>query len=125
MEQYMNADPSESTLLDIPKSWFEDVRFKEIDGEYKIEFDISGEKYNELLENLGLDIVQVDGNVKYSVYFDDDGNLTHIITEFDMDSSAMGANVDAHCVSTSIIKLKNVTVTAPEDADSYQLVANP
>ena len=125
MEQYMNADPSESTLLDIPKSWFEDIKFEEDDGEYSVEFVISEEKYNELLGNLGLDIVAIDGDVEYTVYFDEDGNLTHILTEFDMDVSAMGVGVEAHCVSTSVIKMSDVKVTAPADADSYRLVANP
>lgn len=118
MQQYMGKDPSESTLLDIPESWFKDIRFFEKDGLYTMEFVISAEEYNELFANLGLGMASVNDDVVYVVYFDKDGNLSKIITEFTINVQG----VSADCVSTSNVTLTDVTITAPADADSYTYV---
>ena len=118
MEKYMEADPSESTLLDIPESWFEDVKFEK-KGDYNIlKFVVSGEKYTALFGNIGLNGAEIDGDVEYRIYFDDDGNLTKLVAEFDM--NVMGYT--AHCESVSLITIGDVTVTPPSDADKYQEV---
>ena len=118
MQQYMGKDPTESTLLDIPESWFKDIRFFEKDGLYTMEFVISAEEYNELFANLGLGVASVNDDVVYTVYFDKGGNLSKIITEFTINVQGFSAD----CVSTSDVTLTDVTVTAPADADSYTYV---
>ncbi|MBQ7778943.1 MAG: hypothetical protein IJ404_00465 [Clostridia bacterium] len=120
MEEYMNTDPSESTLLDIPESWFADIKF-EADGKgWALNFVVDGEKWSEVLGNVGLGGT-ISGNVNYKLHFDDDGNIEKLTTTFDMTVSG----VKASCVSESIIKIENVTITPPEDADSYQTVVLP
>ena len=115
MQQYMGKDPSESTLLDIPESWFEDIKFEKSGDAWVLNFVVSGEEYSQYFENIGLG-GEISGNVKHKVYFDKNGNLEKVDTTFDM--SVQG--IDAHCVSTSIITIETVTITPPADADSYQ-----
>lgn len=120
MEEYMGTDPKEDTLLDIPTSWFADVKFEKEGDKWVLNFLISGEKYNEMFDNLDLggDIV---GDVVYKIYFDADGNIEKMITTFDM--TTMG--VKAHCDSVAYITIGNVTVNPPADADSYILTTMP
>ncbi len=114
MEQYMGTDPSESTLLDIPESWFENVKFENEDGVWALNFIVSGEKYTEYYENIGL-AGEINGDITYKIIFDEDGNMQKITTSFDMTISG----VSAHCDSVSIVTIGDVEVTPPADADSY------
>ncbi len=117
MQNYMNTDPSETTLLDIPESWFKDIKFKEEKDGWSLNFVVDGTKYTELFGNLGLN-ASVSGNVKYTLFFDEDGNVEKLNSVFDANVSG----VKAHYVTESIIKIEPVTITPPADADSYQSV---
>ena len=116
MQEYMGTDPSESTLLNIPESWFEDIVFERDDDLWVLSFDISGEKYNEMLNNVGLGSAEIVGDVIYKLYFDDDGNIEKLVSEFDMDVSG----ITARCDTESIITIEDIDINAPADADSYQ-----
>ncbi len=120
MEEYMGADPSESTLLDIPESWFTDVKFEKEGESWVLNFVISAAKYNELLDNLSLNGT-ISGDVVYKLYFDNNGNMTKLTTAFDMVVSGF----TAHCDQVSYITVESVNVTVPADADSYQLTTMP
>ena len=113
-QKYMNSDPSESTLLDLPKSWFEDIKFEKEGEQWVLNFVVSGDKYTELLGNAGLGS-EVNGDVQYKIYFSADGDLEKVDTAFDMTI----AGVKAHCVSTAVVTFGEVTITPPADADSY------
>ena len=115
MQKYMNADPSESTLLDIPKSWFDDIKFEKAEDNWVLNFVVSGEKYTELLSNTGVG-GEISGDVNYQIFFDKEGNLEKVCTTFDMTI----AGVAAHCDSVSLFTLEDVTITPPADADSYK-----
>ncbi len=114
MQQYMSKDPSESTLLDIPESWFEDMKFEAKDDRWVLKFSISEEKYEEMLTKIGNPVDVVD-DVQYEIIFDDDGNLEEIITLFNMEIYG----VSASAVSTSTVSYEQFTITPPADADSY------
>lgn len=118
MEKYMEADPSESTLLDIPESWFEDVKFETSGKSNVLEFEVSGEKFSNFLDNIGLGGATIDGNIDFKIYFDDDGNLTKVVMEFDM----LMAGAEASCVSTSYVTIEDVKITPPSDASTYKEV---
>ena len=119
MEQYMNADPSESTLLDIPESWFENIKFEK-DGEgWVLNFVVSGEKYTETFANVGMQGAVISGEVSHKVFFDADGNLVKVVTSFDMTVSG----VSAHCDSISTVTIGEVAISAPADASTYQEVS--
>ena len=120
MEEYMGTDPSETTLLDIPESWFENIKFEKEGDKWVLKFVVSGAKYTEVFENVGLG-GEITGDVIYKLYFDGEGNIEKMSTVFDM--TMMG--IQAHCDSVSYIKLENVTITPPADADSYQLTTMP
>ncbi len=117
MQNYMGKDPSESTLLNIPESWFKDIKFREEKYGWSLNFVVDGTKYTEFFGNLGLN-VSVSGNVKYTIFFDEDGNVEKLNSVFDANASG----VKAHYVTESIIKIEPVTITPPADADSYQSV---
>lgn len=118
MEQYMGADPSENTLLDIPESWFEDVKFEKSGEDWVLNFVVSGEKYTEVYENAGLTGATITGNVDYKIYFDNDGNIEKLVASFDMNVDG----VNAHCESVSLITIGEVEINPPADADTYRLV---
>ncbi len=120
MEEYMDKDPSESTLLDIPESWYKNIKFQKTGDDWYIKFVISGEKYTEYFAEAGLGGT-ITGDVTHKVFFDDDGNLEKITTSFDLDMQG----ISAHCDSISTVTIGNVTITAPADADSYQAVDIP
>ena len=118
MEEYMGADASENTLLDIPESWFKDIKFEKEDTKWVLNFVITAEKYNEILDNADIG-GEITGDVICKIYFDNEGNIEKMITTFDM--TTMG--VTAHCDSVAYITIGNATVTPPADADSYTLTS--
>ena len=120
MQEYMDTDPSESTLLDIPESWFENIKFEKDGDSWVLKFVVSGAKYTEVFENVGFG-GEISGNVKYNLYFDNEGNIQKMTTVFDMTMDG----IQAHCDSVSYITIEQVTITPPEDADSYQLTVMP
>ena len=117
MEEYMNVDPSESTLLDIPTSWFDNLKFEEDGDRWVLRFNISGQKYTEIFQNVGMDGAVIDGDVTYKIYFDAEGTLKELVATFDMTISG----ISARCVSKSTITIEPITITPPADADTYQL----
>lgn len=119
IRQYLNADPGEGMLLDVPKSYFEGIKFEKEKGDWVLKFLLSKDKFNDVFENMGLGAVDITDDIEYNVYFDDDGNIQKIITEFDMKANGY----TAHCYSEAKVTLENVTITPPEDADSYQEVS--
>ena len=118
MQDYMGADPSESTLLDIPESWFEDVKFEKADEGWVLNFVVSGEKYTQVYKNTGLTGATIIGNVDYKIYFDNDGNIEKLAASIDM----LVDGITAHCDSVSIITIGEVEINPPADADTYRLV---
>lgn len=117
LERYTNGSPSESTLLDIPESWFGDIKFEKMGESWVLSFIVSAERYNETFDSLNIEGT-ITGTVVYKVFFDSKGNVEKATTSFDM----LIGGVTAHCDSVSEITLENVTVTAPADASSYMLV---
>lgn len=120
LADYMDDDPSENTLLNIPESWFRDVKFEKENETWVLNFVISASKYNELFDNINIG-GSINGNVVYKVYFDTNGNMNKVTTSFDMTVSGSSA----HCDQVSLITFDDVTITAPSDADSYQLTTMP
>ena len=121
LDEYFNTDTEESSLLDIPKSWFKDITFKPDGDSYYLNFVVSGSEFNELFDDADLEEADINGDVSYKVYFDKEGNLSKIITTFDMTvDMGLGTPVNASCVSTSHIRLDDtIVITAPEDAADY------
>jgi len=124
-QKYMGKDPKESTLLDLPESWFEDIKFDLADDGYVLNMVVSGEEYTQFIgnvyEELGYDLA-IDGDVDYKIFFDKDGNLTKITADFNMIYNIQGTSGTAKCNSVSKVSLKDVTVEAPANADEFQEV---
>lgn len=115
LEDYMQIDPSESTLLDIPESWFENIQFEKEGDSWVLNFNVSGEKYTEVFGNIGLTGASINGDVVYKMYFDKDGNIEKLFASFDFEMSGY----TAHCESVSYIEIGEVQIDPPLDADSY------
>ena len=116
---YLGGDPTENMLLNIPEDWFKDIKFeqKENSENFCLVFNISGEKYEELIAKTGLSEDADISDVIYTIEFDKDGNLLCVYTDYSMNVSGVAAT----CSSVSTIITEGVdAVTAPADADSYQ-----
>lgn len=124
-QEYMGKDPKESTLLDLPESWFKDIKFDLADDGYVLNMVVSGEEYTQFIgnvyEELGYDLA-IDGDVDYKIFFDKDGNLTKITADFNMIYNIQGTSGTAKCNSVSKVSMKDVTVEAPANADEFQEV---
>lgn len=119
MQQYMGKDPGESTLLDIPESWFKGMKFEKDGEKWILKIVISEEKYEEYFANLGIggDLV---GPLNYYLYFDKDGNLESIKTVCDYAITSTGITITAHMESTATVSFEEYVITPPADADTYQ-----
>ena len=122
MEQYMEADPQESTLLDIPESWFTDIKFTKSGSDWVLKFDVDADQLNNLLGNIGMEYGTIDDDVIYRVFFDDEGNMKKVTMEFDMTIEMYGETYTAHCTTDSIVVIENVTIELPDDAHLYEEV---
>ena len=112
-ETYMpEGATAEGALMNIPEAWFKDVKFEQEGDAYYLEFIVSGEEYLTYMDStsLGAYLEGVD-DVSYKVYFDKDGNLGQIVTEFDF----VIETISCHAVSTSTVtNIGSVTIEAPE-----------
>ncbi len=120
VEKYMpegaNAD---SALMNIPEAWLLNAKFvKESDSSYYIEFIVSGAEYLEYMNSTGL-AAMVDGieNISYKIYFDGEGTLGDIITEFEMEVEGVAAEVKS---VSAISAIGSTTITPPADTTGWQ-----
>ena len=119
-EQYLGTSATESALIDIPESWFNDIQFEKEDEKWALVFVVSGQKYNEVYENTGLDVVDIVGDVTYKIYFNELGEILGAFTSFDMEMDGLDG-YDVHCDTYSDITIGEYEITPPADADNYQL----
>ncbi len=120
VEKYMpEGSTSDSALLNIPEAWFVDTKFVfEGDDTYYLEFIVSGSEFMDYVGSAaasGLDYSAAE-DVSYKVYFDKEGNLGKIITEFSFEIEG----VLAECYAVSEISdINTTTITPPEDGDTW------
>lgn len=108
-EKYMpEGATSDGALMNIPENWFKDIKFMKDGDKYYIELVVSGEEYLEYMQStaLGNQLQGVD-DVIYRVYFDANGNLGDVVTEF---AFAMDGGIDCYAVSTATIENIGTTV---------------
>ncbi len=122
VEKYLpDGATSEGALLNIPESWFTDTKFV-IAGEnsYCLEFTVSGDQFVEYFEELGITqgaSVAATQNVTYKVYFDGEGNLSTVITEFAMEIEGVTAE---YYIETEISGIGTTVITPPADTEGWQ-----
>ncbi|MBQ9761411.1 MAG: hypothetical protein IJW16_08715 [Clostridia bacterium] len=113
VDKYMpDGATGESALMNIPEAWFKDVRFQQEGEKYYIQFIVSGEEYTTFMKSTALgDKLQGVEDVSYKVYFDAQGELGDIITEFDYTVEGIACSA----VSTSkIANIGGVSIEAPQ-----------
>lgn len=115
VEQIYGEDMSTQTLIPIPEEMFEDISFQQDGSSYTLTFMVEADYYTSVMKNAGIAGATFTEDVEYIVYFDADGNLEKVVANFTFDVS--GIKCDA--VSTTIVTVGNVSITAPADADSY------
>lgn len=118
-KEYLGDSANEDKILDIPESWFSGIVIKPDGDNYYLQFSIDGEKYSELIGKTGVS-VEISGDVDYRVYFDKEGNIIKMTTDFEM-------GIEGFMTSTKAVSIfKNIGTTepikAPADADSYSAV---
>jgi hypothetical protein len=116
VKKFFKSDLKKSALLDIPDEWLKGLEFQ-VDGDYFcLKFTVSSDDYSSLLEGTDLEDMDIGGDVNVTLYFTEEGNLDKMVATFEVTV----AGIKANCVSTSLISLKDVTVSAPSDADTYE-----
>ena len=116
MEKYGPDASADSMLIGFPAEWFKDIKFY-VDGDsYYIELVMSSEEYLNYVDNTtGMDISSAD-DIVYKVYFDAEGNLGDVITEFDFTANGVVCSV----MSVSVISDVDTTeIAAPANGDSF------
>ncbi len=109
---------SDSALLNIPSSWFKDIKFTKDGDDYALKFIVSGEEYSEFINNQsGIAYDSVISDVEYTAYFTAAGELKNIRTVFDYTVS--GTECHADTVST-VSDVGTTSIVKPDGADDYQ-----
>ena len=114
-KNFLGNDANEDKVFDIPESWFVDITIKPDGDEYYIAFTVSGAEYSELFKKTDLNASLAE-NVDYKVYFDKDGKILRMETDFSMEVEGVVANTHSESIFENV---GTTEVTAPADADSY------
>ncbi|MBE6533504.1 MAG: hypothetical protein E7678_00835 [Ruminococcaceae bacterium] len=127
LNEKVGVSAEEPKLLNLPESWFKDVKFKadETGERYYIELVLDGNAYEVLFSNMtALQGVKEVSDVTHKVYFTKDGKkIDSVVSTATMVMEMQGMEVNASFVSTSTYSNIGTTVVeAPADADSYRLV---
>lgn len=121
VERFMpDGADAEGALMNIPEDWFEDIKFikdEENKDTFYLEFKLSGEEYMKYFEKTDMDDM-LDGvsDVFYRVYFDKDGNLGDIVTEFTMTVEGFEASVTS--IST-VTGMNETEITVPDKCKEW------
>lgn len=120
-------DEDSGKIIDIPKSWFNDVSFeKQKDGTYIMNIDMSGSRLSSAIRRLGITSGELDiSDIKYAYKVDADGMIVAANGEYTMElgGNEGGTEYSASAVGTMETKYSNFgttkEITIPADADSY------
>lgn len=119
LSEYVSSNGSASAYL--PK--IEDTHFQKLkfegDDEKFITLTFSSAQYKEIFGELGIG-GEIDGEITYTVYFDENASVTSTVTDFYMILS----EARLHSVTKTVISLSSPDVSEPENADSFQLIEN-
>lgn len=123
---------SESTVMDIPESWFEGVCFeKQADGNFIMKINMSGDRMEEAIDRLGLaaEVGLEISDIKYEYKLDKYGMILGCEAKYTMEmddnsGSSLYSGSAEGTMSTVYSDMGNTEeITAPADADSYIEVA--
>ena len=113
-------DNADGKLLNLPESWFKDSCFYAKGDDVYLEFIIDGEEYCNLLSESGGDTelaMSADGDVKYRVYFHDDGTVDRIESSYSFIVEESGIEVKATVEMVSTVKnVGSTSVDLPSSA---------
>ena len=127
LDEYMEQMQSSgaASLMELPEKLFKDQKFVTEDGKQCLKFVIKGEEYLGLVDNalgsLGdtVDEMKI-GDVSYTVYFNDKGEIDSIVTDFSASFTMQGVEASAEYHTVSTVSIGGVgEIIAPADADSY------
>lgn len=115
-EKFLGSAPSENKIMNIPESWFVDITIKQSGEEYYTEFTVSGAEYAKVIGNAKLD-AEVAENVVHKVYFNKDGKILRMETDFTITADGVVAQTHTESIFENVGTTEKIT--APADADSY------
>ncbi|MGM9631895.1 MAG: hypothetical protein ACI3XL_02240 [Eubacteriales bacterium] len=125
-EQYApEGSEKDSILLNCPEKWFENATLTKDELEnYCLEFVVSGKEYWDNVKD-GMITSEIMSlavqNVDYKVYFDEDGNLTQIVTEFEI---VFGSITTKYTSTTDVNLNAEIEITAPEGSENWENLAD-
>ena len=119
IEEYAGSTSSSVSpyLPSIETDFLKGLRFEGEGDEKYFTVTFSDAQYVDIFGSAGIGGT-IDGEVRFTVYFDSDANVTRTTTEFYMILS----ETRLYSVTNTSIKLSSPNIDPPADADSYQLV---
>ena len=111
---YSLRDLENTNLVNIPDEQFENKMFKKQGDLWTIKLSVDSSLMTEYFSSLGTEVT-FKGDINYTFYFDQDGNLDKLAYSFDYIISG----VEAHAETLTTFDLTPVKVNPPEDAESF------
>ena len=125
LSQVLGMNPFTSKLIDAPSSWFEGIVFLKYqnDNRYCLQFELLSEQYSLIFDDIDIfksfDISQI-SNVKYTVYFTEDGRFESAVSSAVMKTESNGTQTTVKYSTRSSVKnIDQTTVEAPSNAVKY------
>ena len=121
----------ESSIMDIPESWFEGVCFeRQKDGTFVMKINMSGDRMEEAIDRLGLatEVGLEISDIKYEYKLDKTGMMLGCEAKYTMEMSDASENSlysgsAEGTISTTYSNMGTTEeITAPADADTYTVV---
>ena len=117
-------DNLDGTLLDLPEEYLKNSKFHAKKGDVYLEFEIDGDKYYDMLLNSGGDTEfagKADGDVRYRVYFHDDGTVDRIQSYFKCTITAEGMDIKTEIkITSTVTEVDTTEIKLPQAAANAQ-----
>ena len=115
-EQFLNSNLSLESLIDVEDAEFDSMVFKAKGDYWTLTFTIDKQIIEDIYKEF-ISGVTFNGDISFTWYFDDDGNLVKISNSFEYTASG----INMKCNSVSTYDLTPVQISPPDDANSYTL----
>lgn len=125
LSQVLGMNPFAAKFVNIPDSWFSGIVFLKYqnDNRYCLEFELQSEQHNLIFENTDIfksfDTSEI-SNVKYTVYFTEEGRLESAVSSAVLKTQNNGMETTVDYINRSSVKDFDVTVVAaPSNPQMY------
>ena len=125
LSQALGMDPFSSNLIAVPDAWFYGIKFYKDnnDTKYYLEFELLSEQYNLIFDELDIftsfDINEI-SDVKYTVYFTEEGQLESAVSSAVMKTENNGMETTVnYSIKSAVRDIDKTAVEAPSNPETY------